>query len=415
MELNEILSAEQAQAELDKLNARQTELTSQIEKRGADFQKITEEERDAFLNETQRLSDEFNTNKELIEKITERKARLEEEARKMELNKIVQNPSEPEKRNIADTTEYRDLWIKVVKGEADVAELRAVTSSADGVPVPTIMQQYVETSWERYGHVSNLVTKSYYKGILAVPYEESAGDAGYHTEGGAAPTEETLTLDQTLLQPVMIKKWISVTDEVKALTGDEFLRYIADEIVYKIVKFLDDQIVAGAGSSSKGVIGITSAGLTDSLTYGLDFNAVNVALGNLGDRVEDPVVIMNKKTFYANFMGLKDTAGQPIMRVLTDNEGRTRNYVNGIPVVFSSALDDYDTATAGTDVYMIVGDLKAYRLNLPEGEDVVMLHDIYTLATQDMERIIGRLFAAGNVVRPHALVKVIKPAAGPTV
>lgn len=409
MNLNEILSAEQAQAELDKLNARQNELKDQIEKRGVDFQDVATEERDSFLSATQALKDEFDANADQIAKLEERKEKLEQEARKM--NIVTHEPQKHEKRYAADTIEYRDLWIKTIKGEMSPAELRAVTSTADGVPVPTVMQQYVETAWERYGHVSALVTKSYYKGLLAVPYEESASDAAYHTEGGAAATEETLTLDETLLQPVMIKKWISVTDEVKALTGDEFLRYIADEIVYKVVKFLDDQIVAGAGSSSKGVIGITSAALTESLTAALDFNVINVALGNLGDRVENPVAIMNKKTFYSNFMGLKDTSGQPIFRVLTDNEGRTRNYVNGIPVVFSSALDDYDTATASTDPYLIVGDLSAYRLNLPEGEDVIMLHDPYTLATQDMERIIGRLFAAGNVVRPNSLIKVIKAAA----
>lgn len=409
MELKDILSAEQAQAELDKLNARQNELKDQIEKRGVDFQEVDTEERDSFLNATQALKDEFDKNADQIAKLEERKQRLQEEAEKMDIKK--HEPQKHEKRYAADTVEYRDLWIKTIKGEMSPAELRAVTSTADGVPVPTIMQQYVETAWERYGHVSALVTKSYYKGLLAVPYEESASDAAYHAEGGAAATEETLTLDETLLQPVMIKKWISVTDEVKALTGDEFLRYIADEIVYKVVKFLDDQIVAGAGSSSKGVIGITTAALTESLTAALDFNVINLALGNLGDRVENPVAIMNKKTFYSNFMGLKDTSGQPIFRVLTDNEGRTRNYVNGIPVVFSSALDDYDTATASTDPYLIVGDLSAYRLNLPEGEDVIMLHDPYTLATQDMERIIGRLFAAGNVVRPKSLIKVIKAAA----
>lgn len=409
MELKEILSAEQAQVELDKLNARQNELKDQIEKRGAEFQEVNTEERDSFLNATQALKDEFDANADQIAKLEERKEKLEQEARKMSI--VNHEPQKQEKRYGVDTVEYRDLWIKTIKGEMSPAELRAVTSSADGVPVPTIMQQYVETAWERYGHVSALVTKSYYKGLLAVPYEESATDAAYHTEGGAAATEETLTLDETLLQPVMIKKWISVTDEVKALTGDEFLRYIADEIVYKVVKFLDDQIVAGAGSSSKGVIGITSAALTESMTAALDFNVINVALGSLGDRVENPVAIMNKKTFYANFMGLKDTSGQPIFRVLTDNEGRTRNYVNGIPVVFSSALDDYGTATASTDPYLIVGDLSAYRLNLPEGEDVIMLHDPYTLATQDMERIIGRLFAAGNVVRPNSLIKVIKAAA----
>lgn len=413
MELNEILNSLQAKAEIERLTARQNELKSTIEKRGVEFSKIDEEKRDAFLSETEQLKSEFDINKEMLEKLEERMNKLKEEEEKMTLKNAVIEPSKPEARSGVDSIKYRDLWINVLKGITDVAELRAVTSSADGVPVPTIMQQYVETAWEKYGHIANLVTKSYFKGILSVPYEDETDDASYHAEGATAPTEESVTLGEVLLQPVMIKKWISITDEVKALTGDEFLKYVADEVIYKIAKFLDDQIVSGEGSSSKGVIGVTASDLTESITSGIDANTVNVALGSLGDRANNPVVIMNKKTFFSDFLGLKDSTGRPIYNIVSDNEGKARYFLNGIPVVFSSALKDFATTTETTGAYMIVGDMSAYRLNLPEGDNVVMLHDIYTLATQDMERIIGRLFAAGDVVRPHSLIKVLKPKTTP--
>lgn len=412
MKLNEILSSAQAQAEIEKLQRTQDELKASIEQRGIDFQTVADEERDAFLNETEEMKKQFIANKEILEKLNERMSQLKEEEEKMTI--IKHEPTDPTNRDVTATKEYRDLWINVLKGNAELSELRAgIKTSDDGVPVPTIMQQYVETAWEKYGHIANLVTKSYFKGILSVPYEDETDDASYHAEGATAPTEESVTLGEVLLQPVMIKKWISITDEVKALTGDEFLKYVADEVIYKIAKFLDDQIVSGEGSSSKGVIGVTASDLTESITSGIDANTVNVALGSLGDRANNPVVIMNKKTFFSDFLGLKDSTGRPIYNIVSDNEGRARYFLNGIPVVFSSALKDFATTAETTGAYMIVGDMSAYRLNLPEGDNVVMLHDIYTLATQDMERIIGRLFAAGDVVRPHSLIKVLKPKTTP--
>ena len=36
--------------------------------------------------------------------------------------------------------------------------------------------------------------------------------------------------------PVSIKKWISISDEVVDLRGEAFLRYIYDEITYRIAK-----------------------------------------------------------------------------------------------------------------------------------------------------------------------------------
>ena len=71
-----------------------------------------------------------------------------------------------------------------------------------------------------------------------------ATGASVHEEGAAAPNEEQLVLGTVSVEPVMLKKWITVTDEVLALKGQEFLDYVYDEIEFRILQLADAQVVA---------------------------------------------------------------------------------------------------------------------------------------------------------------------------
>ena len=351
-------------------------------------------------------------------------AKQKEKAKKNEAEEVVEETvektEEKEERGVKEMNTNFEVsvnkevmeditaWRKSIM--AGKEERAGVKSSDAGVPVPTIFQSYVETAWEKVDLLDD-VTKSFVKGIFKVPYEVSATGAAYHAEGAAAPEEETLVLGSTSLIPMMIKKWVSVTDELEALTDDEFMRYIADEVVYQVLKAVRDNILIGAGQgagSNEGIVGIANAALTTSISAALDFNAGNNALAEV-DGGEEPLMVVNRKTFFKNIMGLRDSAGRPIFMVSANNEGKPQYFVNGIRVKFSDALKDYDTATNG-ETWAIVGDFKAYRLNMPMGEGVQTLFDPYTLATQDKSRMIGKLFAAGNVVKAHALAKLVKTA-----
>lgn len=416
MELKEILSAEQAQAELDKLNARQSELTSEIEKRGADFQTANDDESDTFLNEMRSMKAEYDQNKQMIEELEERKEKLEREAKAMNiLDQIKDENVEERNKKIDkyDTPEYRSAWVKAIRDNDD-RELRGLTSYADGVPVPTYVQGRIETAWGDVSRVVELVTKSNFKGIVKVGYESAAGAATEHGEGAAAVTEETLTLGSVILDPTVIKKWISITDLTRAMTPEEFMDYVVDEITYQINLALEGKIVAGTGvsvdSETKGVLGITESDLAESVANDtLSWDLFNTARGKIKvKRGSRTVVLMNEETYFGTVMNLKDSQGRPIYNVISDN-GAPTYYINGLEVIFTDALPAW-TATLGDDkAYAIVGDLSGYRLNLPNGNNIQFIHDIYTEMTSDKERILGKLPAAGDVVRKKAFC-VIKTA-----
>lgn len=402
--------------EIKQKQERQQELSSQIEQRKNEFDNEKDvEKRDAMLTDVENMKNEIESINKELEELSEREKTLKEQENRMSLIGNVETKTVQLRNDKYATAEYRDAyvdWLKTGKMSPilETEERAGVTSTVAAPIVPTILQDYIETAWSEYGQVANLCDVITVKGYFSVPYEKSATGAAVHAEGAAAPSEETLTFDSIVLQPQMIKKWISLTDEVIALTGDMFLKYIADELVYQIYKKLDELIVSGTLSSGKGVKGIINDTNATSVTSSLTFNAINTALAEL-NKFDNITVVMNPRTFFKNVLGLADTTGRPIYTVAADNTGKPKYYINGLPVVFSEAVTAYDDAvTAKSTAWAIVGDFKAYKLNLPEGKAVQSLYDPYTSATQDKVIEVGRLFAAGAITKQKRLAKLVTSA-----
>lgn len=413
MNKNEILSSAMADEQIEKLVTRKNEIAEQItEKRNA-FEQSDVETRDGLLNDVEKLQSEAEGIDKDIEEMRSIKDQFAKQEERMSLVKNVETEKvEARAKEVAndiyDTPEYRKAWVDAVR-TGDETQLRAMTTGTTNVPVPTIWQSYVETAWYNYGKFSRLVNKSYIQGYLSIPLETAADDAVVHTEGAAAPNEESITLGLVELKPAMIKKWISMTDELMAMTADDFMRYLADELVYRVVLKLDNGIINGAlDSNGKGVVGIVGNANTLDNTAALSFNVVNEVIADLVT-FDNLTLAINPKTFFKNFMSLTDLQGRPIYQVATDNAGKPQYYINGIRVEFTQALPAYDSAAASA-VWAVVGDFRGYRLNLPEGEMVRTLFDPYTMATEDKARMVGRLYAAGNVARLKHFAQIKKPA-----
>lgn len=423
MNKNEILSSAMADEQIEKLVARKNEIAnSMVEKRKL-FEESDVETRDALIEDVDNMSKEAEEIDKEIEELKEVKDTFEKQEERMGLFKNVE-PEKVEERtseiknNVLDSKEYRDAWVESIKkGDDSYARkvlrddpvVYGMATTNDNVPVPTIWQSYVETAWYKYGKFSRLVNKSYIQGYLSIPFEADATGAVVHTEGADAPTEEAITLGLIELKPAMIKKWISMTDELMAMTADDFMRYLADELVYRVVLALDNGIINGAlDTNGKGVVGIVGNENVENHPAALTFNVVNEAIADLVT-FENLTLAINPATFFKNFMGLTDLQDRPIYQIAHDNAGKPQYYVNGIRCEFTQALPAYDDAKGG-DVWAVVGDFNGYRLNLPEGEMVRTLFDPYTLATQDKARMIGRLYAAGNVARLKHFATISIPA-----
>ena len=310
---------------------------------------------------------------ETIEKIDERK-----ETETMEI----------EKRN---TPEYIEAFANYIKS-GDPTECRALlTENGSGtVAVPELVYDTVKTAWNRDG-IMALVRKSYLKGNLKVGFEISSSDAVVHTEGQAV-NEESLVLGVVELVPAAIKKWISISDEALDMSAEPYLRYIYDELTYRIAKAAADTLVAKIIASP--ITSTTTApqvGVITSTT--ISVGLVAQAMGKLSDRAANPVVIMNKATW--SVFKAAQYAGQFDV-----------DPFEGLPVVFNNSLTAFSAATTGV-AYAIVGDLGEGALaNFPNGEEISVKRDDYTLAASDLVRFIGREYVGLGVVAPDAFVVI---------
>ena len=334
-------------------------------------------------------------------------SRKQAEAQRVEIREavamgagVVTETIEPEARaeektmeEIRNSKEYIEAYANYIKTE-DPTECRALLSeNASGtIPVPELVYEIVKTAWEREGIMSR-VRKAYIKGNLKVGFEISSSEAALHTEG-VAVDEESLVLGTVNLIPQSIKKWISISDEAMDLSGEAFLRYIYDELAYRIAKKAADTLVAKIIAC--GTVSTTTcpgAPVITEATVGV--GTIAKAMAALSDEAANPVAMMNKLTWGA---------------LKTAQAGASYAYdpFEGIPVVFNNTIKAYSAASTG-DTYIIVGDLGHGALaNFPNGEEITFKYDEMTLATQDLVRVIGREFVALGVVAPDAFVKVNK-------
>ena len=299
---------------------------------------------------------------------------------------------------------YIEAYAKYIQ-TGNAAECRAILtetnpSSVSGsgpVPVPELVDEIVRTAWDN-DQILSRVTRTYIRGNLKVAFERSADAAVVHTEGTTAPSEESLVLGIVTMIPKNVKKYVRISDEAAAMGGEAFLRYVYDELTYKIVKKLSDLVVddikgasASHGSDAVGIPQVTAAP-----AYG----TIASAIGYLSDEAREPVVIMNRITWSA-------------FKTAAYAGNFAADIFEGLTVVFSDEYPAYATANDNA-VYASVGDLRGAQVNYPEGDGVVIKYDDLSEAEDDMIKIVGRQYAAHAVVAPGRFVNILKPAAATT-
>lgn len=381
-----------------------------------DFKTMTVEEleaRKAAIREAVEAPDaDLNALEEEVRNINaELEARKSEEAKKAEIRASIAKgagtvmqkfeqevPVQKTDEEIRSSAEYCEAWKNYVMTGNDAECRSLLTTQASGtVPVPVILEGGVQTAWEN-DPIMSRVRRTFVRGNLKVAFELSADPAYEHTEGTTAPTEESLTLGVVELVPKNIKKWITISDEVVAMGGEEFVRYITDEITYQIVKkaaALGIADITGAGTQNgSSAIGVPQVVEAPSLT------TIAEAAAHLSDQASNVVVVMNRLTEveFTKAFAAGNFAVDPFA---------------GLPRIYTSALKAYNAASAN-DVYAIVGDLSALQFNYPEGDGIALKYDDTSLAEKDLVKIVGRQYAAHKITRPGRLVNIVKPAAATT-
>lgn len=317
---------------------------------------------------------------------------------------IIEERKEEKKMEVKNNTEYRnskeyiDAYAEFIK-TGDVEEFRSATAllteNVGGeIAVPDFVYDIIKTAWDA-NEITSLITKVNLKGNLKVNFEISGSDAVKHTEGSGAVTEEELNEGIVTLVPAYFKKWKSFSDEVMAMRGEAFIRYIYAEIAHKIMKKIADDIIAQiAGLPQSATATSVSANIVKIAPA---VGTVASALGELSDEATNPVVVMNKKTWSA-FKNAQYANGFNV------------DPFEGFDVHFNNSLPAYDDASED-DVYAIVGDFAEGALaNFPEGDEIKYTFDELTRKKEDLVEVLGKLFGAVAPIADKAFALITKPA-----
>ena len=371
------------------------------------------ENRKAEIREEVEATEEI----EKVEELNEEVEALDEEVKQIEEQKEVQEQAEEleeksfkaqeivkeerktmNKEELRNSKEYVDAYAEYIKTGSD-KELRTLfttnaTETTGSVEVPEIVEDIVRTAWERED-LMGLVRSLSVKGNLKVQFEVSSSDAQIHLEGAEeGVSEEELVLGIVELTPVSIKKWIGLSDEVIDMRGEAFLRYIYDELTYRIAKKCADTLVSAIAQLPQ-----TATASSPSANKIVEAPAVGTianAIANLSDEASNPVIIMNKLT-YGAFKNVAYANGYAV------------DPFEGLRVVFNNTLPAYASASNG-QVYAIVGDLGIGAMaNFPNGDGVEIKYDDTTLMTDDIVRILGRRYVGLGVVGDKAFTLIAKP------
>lgn len=368
--------------------------------------------------ETKAEGTDFEALKAELLVIKERKAALAEEQRKADIAAVLADEGTdvttikaqeerkmPDIKEIRSSQKYMDAYANALKaayrsekGECDFSECRALLTDLGGgtIPTPVFVEEIISTAWER-DTITRRVKKSYMKGTIRLGVEIDADPAVIHTEGAAAPDAEKLVIAVVSIAPETVKKWIQVSDEVLDSSSEAFLRYIYDELTYRVAKKAADRLLAkiqAAGTVS------TNSGTTNIAVAAISTNAIDVgltaeALGELTDDAADPVVIMNKKTWSA------------FKRVQYANNFNVDPF-EGLDVLFNNSIKSFAAATTG-EAFMIVGDLGVgAQMNFPIGDEVKIKYDDMDDAEADLVKIVSRLPVGSAVIKEFAFCQVKK-------
>lgn len=402
---NKLIKAKEAQASELREKIRNAETADEVRALGATLDAILAELQDA-KDQLAQLDADVRAEETNDESNGEEEARSFEPMRAMGSVKMITGTEERENTGL-NSMEYRSAFKNLIMNGTPIPqEVRANTLTTD-VPgtIPTIIVDRIIAKLEEAGKVYGEVTKTSYAAGVQIPVANFNVTADIVTEGaGSTPIKATTTAITFTYYKLRCE--ISMSMEVSTMSIDAFENKFVEQVSTAMIKTIDSLIVNGTGvSQPKGILAETpEAG------QALEFEEINYktlcdAEAALPSEYEaDAVWCMNKKTFMS-FVGLTDTAGQPIARVNYGLGGMPERTLLGRDVLITKNVKDI----ADGNIFAFLFNFKDYVLNTVYDMGIQRKQD---WDTEDI-RTKAVMSIDGKVVDKSSLVTLKKKASSP--
>lgn len=393
---------------LKEIEARIAEIKNELETRGAE---LSVEESNKLVDEAEQLNEQ---RKALVEAAEKRNAALANiaagEGKTVRTFAAPNGAAAVEDEDKYASMAYRKAFMQyVTRGTAIPVEYRgdANTKTSDvGNVIPTTVVDQIISKLENVGGILALVTKTAYKGGVAIPKNSVKPVATWVTEG-AGSDKQKLTVGSVTFAYHKLRCAVSVSLEVDTMSIAAFEAYLVRVIVEAMTKKLEESIIKGSGSGEPTGIINTAAAEGESIATvnvaALSYAALIDAEAELPEEYEGNAKwCMSKKTFMG-FVGLVDNNGQPIARVNHGLDGKVERFLLGREVVCTQHLPSFAAAETNAK-FGFLFDFTNYDLNTNYAMGVKKYEDNDT----DDQITKAIMLADGKVVDYYGLVLLKK-------
>ncbi len=314
-----------------------------------------------------------------------------------------------------DTVEYRNAFMgNVLRGTpipAKFTNADANTKTTDvGSVIPTTIMQKIVEKMEATGMILPLVTRTAYKGGLAIPTSTVKPVATWASEGASSDRQKKTTGSITFGY-FKLRCAISMSLESTVVSLSMFEAAFIANVTEAMVKALEQAIISGNGTSQpKGI-------LTETVVTGQNVDIAAADAPGYSTLIDAEAALplaydatakwaMTKKTFMT-FIGMVDENGQPIARVNYGINGRPEYVLLGRQVVVNDYMANYAATVATATVVAFLFNFSDYVLNTNYDVTVKRFEDNDT----DDEVTKAIMLVDGKVIDKNSLVTITKKAA----
>lgn len=276
--------------------------------------------------------------------------------------------------DIYNTIEYRKAFKDyVLNGTPIPADFRndtnATTKTTDVGPViPTVTLDRIIEKMETLGVLLNMVTRTSYKGGLAIPTSDVKPVATWVSEGAGSAIQKNGVNGTVTFAYHKLRCAVSMTLEVETMALTAFEAKFVKDVSNAMVRALEQAIVSGDGEGKpKGILKETPVdGQAIEIAEGtaLSFGTLLALEAALPAEYESGAkYYMTKKTFL-EFYGITDEVGQPIARVNYGINGSIERSLLGRGVVIiDNYMDSFAKSVTEDTIVAFIFSAEDYVLN----------------------------------------------------
>lgn len=284
-------------------------------------------------------------------------------------------------------------------GELDTKESRVLQmSTLNGATINMVIHKDILEKLEEEVQFLNYAKVFNNKGDLRIIKEKSLGLADIVAELQELQ-EKNIDLDNVTLKSYKIGALCKVTVELANSTSIDLNKYVADILIRRISRTLNQKFIQGTGvNEPQGILQANNVHTFRDADITIE-NLVEMQEKINSEYITDKCFwIVNRKT-YNYLSSMTDASGNTYMKYSFDSNGKLRSFILGIEILIDNNMQDM---TVGNKFIALVNLQEGYAINMPE--EITVKHLEEYGFSQGFELYCGFVLVDGKILNEECVV-----------